>query len=76
MDLDKIFKYKDFLQEALTFEEISKLYREILYDEYKDLVDSDQIHTYQLLRDLIDIFTQMRKGRDFDQKYLKDRIKW
>ena len=33
MDLDKIFLYKEALQKALTFEEISKLYREILYNE-------------------------------------------
>ena len=30
MDLDKIFLYKETLQKELTFEEISKLYREVL----------------------------------------------
>ena len=76
MDLDKIFLYKEALQKGLTFEEISKLYREILYNEYENMNDSDMIHCYQLLRDLIDIFTQMTKGRHFDQKYLEDTIKW
>ena len=76
MDLDKIFKYKDELQKELSFEEISKLYREILYDEYTNLQEYQQIHQYQLTRDMIDIFTQMLGGRKFDEKYLKDRIKW
>jgi len=34
------------------------------------------IRCYQLLRDLIDIFTQMTKGRHFDRKYLEDSIIW
>ena len=76
MDLDKIFLYKEALQKELTFEEISKLYREVLYNEYENMNDSDMIHCYQLLRDLIDIFTQMTKGRHFDQKYLEDTIRW
>ena len=76
MDLDKIFLYKEELQKELTFEEISKLYREVLYNEYENITDSDMIHCYQLLRDLIDIFTQMTKGRYFDRKYLEDKIKW
>lgn len=76
MDLNKIFEYKNKLQFDLNFEEISKLYREVLYDQYKNLEDSQKIHCYQLLRDLIDIFTQMTNGRKFDENYLKDRIKW
>ena len=76
MDLDKIFLYKEALQKELTFEEISKLYREVLYNKYENMNDPDIIHTYRLLRDLIDIFTQMTKGRHFDQKYLKDIIRW
>ena len=76
MDLDKIFLYKETLQKELTFEEISKLYREVLYNEYENRTDSDMIHTYQLLRELIDIFTQMTKGKHFDRKYLKDKMKW
>lgn len=76
MNLDKIFSYKEALQKELTFEEISKLYREVLYNEYENMTDSDMIHCYQLLRDLIDIFTQMTKGIHFDQKYLEDKIKW
>ena len=76
MDLDKIFMHKEFLQKALTFEEISKLYREVLYNEYENMTDSDMIHCYQLLRDLIDIFIQMTKGRHFDLRYLEDKIKW
>ena len=35
MNIEKIFEYKDKLQKDLSFEEISKLYREILYNEYK-----------------------------------------
>ena len=37
MDLDKIFLYKETLQKELTFEEISKLYREVLYNEYENM---------------------------------------
>ena len=76
MNLDKIFEYKDKLQSELSFEEISKLYREILYNEYENLEEFQKIHCYQLLRDMIDIFTQMINGRDFDENYLKDKIKW
>ena len=76
MDLDKIFLYKEALQKELSFEEISKLYREILYDKYTELKEYQQIHQYQLTRDMIDIFTQMMNGRIFDEEYLKDTIKW
>lgn len=76
MNIDKIYKYKHKLQEELTFEEISKLYREILYDEYTKIKDYNIIHCYQLLRDIIDIFTQMTKDRKFEESYLKDKIKW
>lgn len=76
MNIEKIFEYKDKLQKDLSFEEISKLYREILYNEYERLKDSQKIHCYQILRDNIDIFTQMINGRIFDEEYLKDKIKW
>lgn len=76
MNLDKIFKYKEILQKELTFDEISKLYREILYNEYEKLKDYQPIHMYQILRGDIDIFTQMRKGREFDEDYLKNSIRW
>jgi len=76
MRIDKIFEYKHKLQEELSFEEITKLYREILYNKYEELFDNDEIHCYYLLRDLIDIFTQMINGRKFDENYLKDKIKW
>ena len=76
MDMEKIYMHKALLQKALTFEELSKLYIEILYDKYTELEDSDEIHCYQLLRDMIDIFTQMVNGRKFDENYLKDKIKW
>ena len=76
INMYKIYDYKHKLQEELTFEEISKLYREILYDEYTKAKDYDVIHCYQLVRDTIDIFTQMAKGRKFDKNYLKDNIKW
>ena len=76
MNMDKIFMHKEFVQKALTFEEISKLYRECLYNEYENLKDSSSIHCYYLLRDTIDIFTQMIKGRNFDEKYLKDKLRW
>lgn len=76
MNLDEIFIRKEFLQKALTFEEISRLYRECLYDEYEKLEDSDSIHCYQLTRDMIDIFTQMVNGRKFEQDYLKNKIRW
>ena len=76
MNLNKIFAYKKELQEELSFEEIIKLYREILYNKYEELTDSDSIHCYQLTRDMLDIFTQMVNGRKFDEDYLKDKIKW
>lgn len=76
MNLDKIFQYKEEIEKELTFEEISKLYREILYDKYTDLKEYQQIHQYQLTRDMIDIFTQMMNGRIFDEEYLKSIIKW
>ena len=76
INMYKLYDYKHKLQEELTFEEISKLYREILYDEYTKAKDYDVIHCYQLVRDTIDIFTQMTKGRKFDKNYLKDNIKW
>lgn len=76
MDIGKIYVYQGLLQREFTFEEISKLYREILYTIYEDLEDSDSIHCYQLLRALIDIFTQMVQGRKFEEGYLKDTIKW
>ena len=76
MNLDKIFKYKEILQKELTFDEISKLYKEILYNEYEKLKDYQAIHMYQILRGDIDIFTQMRKGREFDEDYLKNSIRW
>ena len=76
MNIDKIFLYKEVLQKELTFKEISKLYREVLYDEYTKTKDYNIIHCYQLLRDMIDIFTQMTGGRIFDEDYLNDIIKW
>ena len=76
MDLDKIFLYKEALQKELTFEEISKLYREVLYDKYTELKEYQQIHQYQLTRDMIDIFTQMMNGRIFEEDYLKNTMKW
>ena len=76
MNKDKIIEYKHKLQEELKFEEISKLYREVLYDEYTKTNDYNIIHCYNLLRDIIDIFTQMIKGRKFEEDYLKDKMKW
>lgn len=76
MNIEKIYMHKEFLQKELTFEEISKLYREILYNKYEELTDSDSIHCYQLTRDIIDIFTQMINGRKFEENYLKNKIKW
>ena len=76
MDIKKIFDYKEKIQNDLSFEEISKLYRECLYNQYEELEDYQKIHCYQLLRDMIDIFTQMVNGREFDDNYLKDKIKW
>lgn len=76
MNIDKIFLYKEALQKELTFKEISNLYREVLYDEYTKTKDYNIIHCYQILRDIIDLFTQMTDGRIFDEDYLKDKIKW
>ena len=41
---------------SITFKEISKLYREILYNEYEKLEDYQKIYSYQILRDNIDKF--------------------
>ena len=76
IDIDKVMKYKMLIYNNLTRAETSKLFREILYDIYETLDDGDIIHCYQLTRDMIDIFTQMINGRKFDEKYLKDKIKW
>ncbi len=76
MNMEKIYEYKTKLEQDLSFEEISKLYREILYTRYKDLRESDSIHCYQLLCSVIDIFTQMLHGRKFEYDYLKNTIKW
>ena len=76
MNIEKIYEYKEQLQKEFTFEEISKLYRECIYDKYGELESFQEIHCYQLLRDLVDIFTQIVKGREFDEDYLKDKIKW
>ena len=76
MNLDKIFEYKHKLEQDLSFDEIIKLYREILYNKYEELTDSDAIHCYQLTRDMLDIFTQMVNGRKFEEDYLKNKIKW
>lgn len=58
------------------YEEISKLYREFLYTEYEKFDDSQIIHYYRLLRDMVDIFTQMVNGRKFDEEYLKNKFKY
>ena len=76
MNLDKIFDYKEKIQKDLSFEEISKLYRECIYNKYEELESFQEIHCYHLLRDLIDIFTQIIKGRQFEESYLKNKIKW
>ena len=76
MNIDKIFLSKEALQKELTFKEISKLYREALYDEYTKTKDSNIIHCYQLLRYIIQIFTQMINGRKFEEDYLKNKMKW
>ncbi len=76
MNIEKVIKYKDELEFNLTFEEVSKVYREIMYDYYETFEDYQKIHCYKLLRDTIDIFTQMVYGREFEEDYLKDKIKW
>lgn len=76
MNINKIYCYKRKLQEELSFEEISKLYREVLYDEYTKTKDYNIIHCYQLLRYIIQIFTQMINGRKFEEDYLKNKMKW
>ncbi len=76
MNIEKIYKYKEELEKNLSFEEISKLYREILYTKYETLKEYQQIHQYQLTRDMIDIFNQMLNGRVFDEEYLKSIVKW
>lgn len=76
--LYKIFKYKDELENNLTIEEISKVYREIIYNQYEKFTDKEfqKIRVYQLLRSTIDIFTQMINGREFDENYLIDKLRY
>lgn len=76
--LYKIFKYKDDLENNLTIEEISKVYREIIYKQYEKFTDKEfqKIRVYQLLRNTIDIFTQMINGRVFDENYLIDKLRY
>lgn len=76
MDIGKVYEYQEDIEENMTFEEQMKLCRELLYSKYEELEDSDSIHCYQLLRGMIDIFTQMCEGRVFDKGYLEDTIKW
>ena len=78
MDIEKIYEYINKIQNDLTFDEISRLYREIIYEKYESFTDKEcqKIHCYQLLRGTIDIFMQMVNGREFDEDYLKSAIKW
>ena len=76
MDMDKVYDIVYQLEGKCTFDEISRIYREIIYKKYENLTEYQQIHCYQLLRGTIDIFTQMMNGRVFDEEYLKDAIKW
>lgn len=76
MDMDKVYNIVEQLENKCTFEEISRIYREIIYEKYEHLTEYQQIHCYQLLRGMVDIFTQMMAGRVFDEDYLKDTIKW
>lgn len=78
MNIDKIYDYKHQITKDLSFDEISRLYREILYEKWETFTNDEwqKIHCYQLLRGTIDIFTQMVNGREFDDDYLKNTIKW
>lgn len=76
MDMDKVYALTEQLENKCSFEEISRIYREIIYKKYENLTEYQQIHCYQLLRGTIDIFTQMMNGRVFDEDYLKNAIKW
>lgn len=46
MDLDKVFAYYDELQNNLTFEEICKLFREIIYDQVSYYSDTNKGKIY------------------------------
>ena len=74
----KLARYQDELEKNLTFEEISKVYREILYKYYENFTDEEyqKIRTYQLLRTAIDIFSQMVNKRVFEENYLIDRLRY
>ncbi len=75
MNIEKIYEIQKQVEE-LNLEEKMKLIREIFYSEYEKQTDWMIIHQYQLTRDMIDILTQMLKGRKFDEDYLKDKINW
>lgn len=79
MDIDKVFEYYNDIQNDLTFEEICKLFREVIYTKYEkfDNEQWDKIHCYQLLKSVINIFEQMvDNDRKFEEDYLKNTIKW
>lgn len=78
MDIYKVIQLRNEIMDKCNFEEIMKIFREILYIYYSNLNLNQQktINMYYLLRDIIDIFTQMYQGRDFNDEYLKEIIKW
>ena len=60
-------KYKEVIDKAINNSQY--------WIDYYTRLNSDERIALRL-QENIDIFTQMTKGRHFDQKYLEDKIKW
>lgn len=75
-----IFKIYDTLEiiekQELNNQEKIKLIRELLYKMFENLKDDTTIHLYYVIRNCLDIFSQMIDGRKFDEKYLKHTLKF
>lgn len=78
MDIYKVIQLRNEIMDKCNFDETMKIFREILYIYYSKLNSNQEksINMYYLLRNIIDIFTQMYKGRDFSDEYLMEVIKW
>lgn len=77
MNLYNVIQLRNEIINKCNFEETMKIFREILYVYYSKLNSNQQtIDMYYLLRNIIDIFTQMYNGRVFNDEYLKGIIKW
>lgn len=87
IDIQEVMFNVNVLKSRLSFKEISKIYREIIYDivgidskiyQTRSKQNIEQLNIMQQkLSGFIDIFTQMYiNKRVFDDNYLKDKFRW